>query len=293
MATVGSLVVKIGADISGFEKGLGTVQTRLQSAGRSMQSLGAGLTLGLTAPIVGIATAALNSAAGFEKSMNLMQTMSGATGAQMVALQEQALALGQSTVFSAGEAADAMLELSKAGLSVEQVGGAIPGVLDLAAAANLGLAEDALEFKHGAAVAQEVDGKGVPELVDVRSRHAGAFRARHHKVPQRTRDEWCAGSRHKERVSGFGLLSLSHVAPDRLASRLAHEDKAILVSLAMADLQATGLPIEIFDEKVAELRRAQSRVDEYEQNGPVAQLPVALALDLLPRWCLPLGVFRA
>ena len=42
--------------------------------------------------------------------MNLMQTMSGATGAQMADLQAQALNLGAVTSFSAGEAAAAMLE---------------------------------------------------------------------------------------------------------------------------------------------------------------------------------------
>lgn len=143
MATVGSLVVKIGADISGFEKGLNTAQGKLRAFGSQMKSIGSGLTLGLTAPIAGIATAALKSAAGFEQSMNLMQAMSGATAGQMEMLQEQALALGASTVFSAGEAAEAMLELSKAGMSVEQTSAAIGGVMDLAAAGNIGLAEAA------------------------------------------------------------------------------------------------------------------------------------------------------
>ena len=75
--------------------------------------------------------------------MNLMQTMSGATGGEMAALQAQALELGAVTVFSAGDAAAAMLELSKAGMSVAEVTAAVPGVLDLAAAGGIGLADAA------------------------------------------------------------------------------------------------------------------------------------------------------
>ena len=118
-------------------------QGKLRNFGSQLKSIGTGLSLGLTAPIVGIAGAALNSAAGFEQSMNLMQTMSGATGAEMAGLQAQALELGRVTVFSAGDAATAMLELSKAGMSVSETSAAIPGVLSLAAAGNLGLADAA------------------------------------------------------------------------------------------------------------------------------------------------------
>lgn len=143
MATVGSLVVKIGTDISGLHAGWNTAQSRLRAFGANLKSVGTGLTLGMTAPIAGIATAALRSASGFEESMNLIQTMSGATGGDMQALQAQALELGRVTVFSAGDAAGAMLELSKAGLTVSQTSAAIPGVLDLAAAGGLDLADAA------------------------------------------------------------------------------------------------------------------------------------------------------
>lgn len=143
MATVGSLVVKIGTDISGLQAGLNTAQSRLRAFGANLKSVGTGLTLGMTAPIAGIATAALRSASGFEESMNLIQTMSGATGGDIQALQAQALELGRVTVFSAGDAAGAMLELSKAGLTVSQTSAAIPGVLDLAAAGGLDLADAA------------------------------------------------------------------------------------------------------------------------------------------------------
>lgn len=143
MATIGSLVVRLGLDASGLESGLKSAQRSLRSAGRTMQQTGAGMTLGLSAPLAGLATMAISSAADFETSMNTIQVVSGATGEQMAAMSEQALHLGAVTSFSAGEAAQGMLELAKAGLSVEQTQAAIAGTMDLAAAGNLALAQAA------------------------------------------------------------------------------------------------------------------------------------------------------
>ena len=143
MATVGSLVVKIGTDISGLEAGLQRASGQLRRAGQSMRQIGTGLTLGVSAPLGLIASSAVMTAADFERSMNVLQATSGATATEMATLQAQALELGAVTAFSAGDAASAMLELAKAGMDVSQVSGAIPGVLDLAAAANLGLGEAA------------------------------------------------------------------------------------------------------------------------------------------------------
>jgi TP901 family phage tail tape measure protein len=140
MATVGSLVVRIGADVSGLDKALQTAQGRLRQAGAQMKQIGTGLTLGISAPIAGIATVALNSASDFEASMNLMQATTGATADQMAALEAQALNLGATTAFSAGEAAQAQLELAKAGMSVTDTMSSLPGVLDLASAGGLDLA---------------------------------------------------------------------------------------------------------------------------------------------------------
>jgi len=115
----------------------------VQSLSSTLRSVGSTLSLAVTAPLVGIATAAISSAADFEQSMNILQSVSGATGEQMAALQAQALQLGADTSFSAGEAAAGMLELAKAGMTAEQTGQAIEGVMSLAAAGNLGLAQAA------------------------------------------------------------------------------------------------------------------------------------------------------
>jgi len=143
MATVGTLVVRIGGDVGGLTGALQTAQQRVRSFGQSLRGMGSAMTLGISAPLMGIGLAALNSAAQFEQSMNIMQAVSGATESQMAALQAQALALGRDTAFSAQEAAAAQLELAKAGMDVNQVLAATPGILNLAAAGNIGVASAA------------------------------------------------------------------------------------------------------------------------------------------------------
>jgi TP901 family phage tail tape measure protein len=141
--TAARLQVDVGADTSDAEAGIKGFDRKLNSMTRDMTRTGLSLSASLTAPLVGIAAAALNSAGGFEQSMNILQQVVGATEADMASLTEQALALGATTVFSAGEAAEGMLELGKAGFSTEQIMAAIPGVMDLAAAAGVSLGEAA------------------------------------------------------------------------------------------------------------------------------------------------------
>jgi TP901 family phage tail tape measure protein len=72
-----------------------------------------------------------------------MQVVSGATAEQMQALSDTALQLGADTSFSAGEAAEGMLELSKAGMDTEAVLDSIGGTLSLAAAGEMSVAQAA------------------------------------------------------------------------------------------------------------------------------------------------------
>ena len=143
MGTIARMSVELGMDASGFDRGIASVQKSLDSMAKKLGAAGSTLSLGVTAPLAGIATMAIQSAGDFEQSMNIMQQVSGATAGQMANLQAQALQLGAETSFSAGEAASAMLELGKAGLSVDQVSAAIGGTMDLAAAGGLDLAQAA------------------------------------------------------------------------------------------------------------------------------------------------------
>jgi hypothetical protein len=104
VGTLANLAVQITGNISGLSSALGQAQGELNGfAGgvdkmaAQMRSAGTKLSVGVTAPLLGVAGTALNAAAGFEQSMNVMQQVSGATGAQMEAMKAQALELGAQT----------------------------------------------------------------------------------------------------------------------------------------------------------------------------------------------------
>jgi len=87
---------------------------------------------------------AVSVGAEFEKQMDALGAVSGATARQMKRLEQQALDLGESTAFTANEVAKAQIELAKGGLSVKQIAsGGLKAALSLAAAGELELAEAA------------------------------------------------------------------------------------------------------------------------------------------------------
>lgn len=78
---------------------------------------------------------------GFTSSMSEVGAISGATGAELEQLEATAREFGATTVFSASESADALKYMALAGWDVEQSIAGLPGILNLAAASGMGLAE--------------------------------------------------------------------------------------------------------------------------------------------------------
>jgi len=121
---------KFGADAK--KMGSGFV-----SAGRTM-------TMGITLPILGMSALAVKLGSDFESTMNQVQASTSSSADEMEGLRALALKMGADTVFSAGQAGDAMLELSKAGMTPAQVkAGALESALLLAAAGGLELGDAA------------------------------------------------------------------------------------------------------------------------------------------------------
>lgn len=148
--TIGSIVAKLMLNIDNFSSNLSKVQSDIEQTGKKLEglgklgggltSVGKTMTKSLTVPILGIGTAAVATATNFEYSMSQVQAISGATGDEFKALEDEAIKLGGSTKFSAGEVADAMTEMAKAGWSTEQILAGMSGVLDAAAASGESLA---------------------------------------------------------------------------------------------------------------------------------------------------------
>ncbi len=118
-------------------------QRNVSTLADSMRRVGTTMSLAVSAPLLAVGTAGLKAAAGFEQSMSQIQVVSSATAAQMDLMSGKALQLGRDTSFSAGEAAEGLLELAKAGMSSQDSMAAISGVLDLAAAGGLSVASAA------------------------------------------------------------------------------------------------------------------------------------------------------
>lgn len=88
-----------------------------------------------------VASAAVEVGAKFEASMSNVKALSGASGDALERLGEKAREMGSKTIYSASESADAFSYMALAGWKVEEMLEGIEPVLNLAAAANMDLAE--------------------------------------------------------------------------------------------------------------------------------------------------------
>ena len=122
-----------------------TVTGWSEKLGTAIVTTGVGLATDAIGAIAGKAKEAAEYAievgSSFEAGMSEVAAISGATGSQLDALSKKAKALGSSTKFSATEAASAMTNMSLAGWTVEQTLSGIDGVMQLAAASGMDLAD--------------------------------------------------------------------------------------------------------------------------------------------------------
>lgn len=149
--SLGEAVIDIVANTSKFtsktkqdvDGALESASSKMKSTGKTMAGIGAGLTAAITAPLVGIGVSSVKTAAEFETSMNILQAATGMSGKEMDTLGDLAKKLGADTVFSANEAAQAMVELGKSGQSTSEIVKTVPEVMSLAATEGLELANAA------------------------------------------------------------------------------------------------------------------------------------------------------
>jgi len=115
----------------------------LKKVGKSMRGIGKSMSTSVTLPIVAAGAGIISMAAKFEKSMNKVRALTGATGEDFKKMRDLAKKLGITTQFSASEAADAMSFLGMAGFDTNQILTSTPSLLKLAAASGIELARAA------------------------------------------------------------------------------------------------------------------------------------------------------
>lgn len=162
---IGGSITKIQNTIGNI-KGIRTLGTKIQAMTANVPGLGkltsafsafgvgavaalAGIVVGIIAVIkaIGALVAKVKKSTQdfikFEQGMKGVQRVTLASAEDMQKLEEAALKAGEASVFGVKDAADAQRFLAMAGLEVDEVIGALPGTLELAAAAEMDLAQAA------------------------------------------------------------------------------------------------------------------------------------------------------
>lgn len=113
---------------------------KIRSIGEGMMSFGAKLSIAITAPLTLASREALKAGTSYETALNVFGSVTKATAGQMADAAKIAKELGADLSLpatSAKDAALAMVELGKAGLTAQQAMDGAKGVLQLAAAGQL------------------------------------------------------------------------------------------------------------------------------------------------------------
>jgi TP901 family phage tail tape measure protein len=134
--------------------------------------------------LVGLAGYAVKSAADFEKSMSAVSAATHASAKDIDSLRQAALQAGKDTQYSATGAADAITELSKAGVATADIlNGGLRGALSLAAAGQMDVGE-AAETAASAMTQFKLKGSQVPHVADLLAAAAGKAQGSVHDMGQ-------------------------------------------------------------------------------------------------------------
>lgn len=162
MNTAAAATMRLGA--------AATANTDKAKAGFDVAGKGALIMGGAVAG--GMALAASKSM-DFEKSMSAVAAATNATAGTLADLRDAAMKAGADTQYSATEAADAITEMSKAGVAAKDImGGGLTGALSLAAAGQIEVAR-AAEISSVAMTQFNLAGEDLPHVADLLAAGAG------------------------------------------------------------------------------------------------------------------------
>lgn len=168
---------RIEIDADGARAGFGRAAAGADDFGKRSHAaagLAGAALVGAGLAIAGGLGVAIKAASDFETRISAIKAVSGATADEMDIIRKKALQLGADTKFSAGEAAGAMEELIKAGLSVADVmDGAADATVALAAAGEIDL-KTAAEVAANAMNTFNLAAKDLPRVADLLAGAANA-----------------------------------------------------------------------------------------------------------------------
>ncbi len=126
MATDQELIIKLRAQTTQLQKDLNKAKAKMRGFQKNISVIGAGIRSTMLAAFGGAAVlqgvkSILTNLSQFELQLAKLKAISGATESEFKSLSENALELGKSTEFTAGEIANLQLELSKLGFDTSQI----------------------------------------------------------------------------------------------------------------------------------------------------------------------------
>jgi len=165
LTTAGRNVTEFGTKLTALDKNGRQMRSGLTDLSNSAGKVGLVAAAGLTAAVV--------ASANFEKSMSAVQAATHETAGNMDRLSDAAIKAGADTVYSASEAAGAIEELAKAGVSTTDIlNGGLTGALNLASAGAIEVA-DAAEIAATAMTQFKLGGDQVNHVADLLAAGAG------------------------------------------------------------------------------------------------------------------------
>lgn len=217
--------------------------------------------------LAGFGSDMLGMAGDYEQSMNVLQTQSGATDQQMQQIRQTAQALGADLTLpatSAVDAGNAMLELSKGGLEVDQAMAAAKGTLQLAAAAETDVAT-AANITTGALSAFGLEGEKAGYIADVLANSANLSRA---SITDMSQGFQQAAFRFKSAGQGADDLATSLVILTK--NGLSGSDSGTALQNMLARLQGPT-------DKAAKLMHSLG-INVYDASGNMKPMPDIIAI---------------
>jgi len=144
VSLIGDMVIRFTADTRGAKAGVKGLNKSLGGLQAGMAMVGLNMVKNITQPLFDMGVASIQTAANFQYEMQKVANTAGAVGDDFEILRHTALRMGESTIFTASKAAEAMNFLALAGWETEQIMIGLPPILDLAAVSgeNMGKVAD-------------------------------------------------------------------------------------------------------------------------------------------------------
>lgn len=120
-----SLTVKVGADLTSFEKNMSRMGRTLQKKGQQISNLGSTLSRTLTLPILAAGVASAKMASDYEESLAKVGTIADNTKISMEEISDRILDLSDKTGFAATELNEALYQAISAGVDTADAIGLI------------------------------------------------------------------------------------------------------------------------------------------------------------------------